>query len=160
MNFTPFAKYKIETILSTSEVISRIKDNTRIVDSFEIILNQPKEYFWGKVSNESFEIYRKIVWTRNSFIPFYKGNIEEEKSKTTIELKVNPNPFGKVLLTIVLICCIIFPFFYYFYQADLFNYLLISYVLLVVLVVLFNKDKKEHLQKLYEIVEGESLIEL
>lgn len=87
--------FTIETKKSKEEVLRIIKEQTSCdtpVFWNSIFGNNGKQYFNGKVSEDSFKISRKI-WYQNSFLPIIIGEVEENGSGSRTSIKMRMNLF-------------------------------------------------------------------
>ncbi len=88
MNLILFRKIIIISSLTETELISRL---SKIVDlkkkTFSFSNPDPAKQYVGKIESRQFKIHR-IIKGRNSFIPIIQGNIINNLSTRSIELKM------------------------------------------------------------------------
>lgn len=160
MDLIPYSKVKFETKLSSNEVMSRISKNTCIQTSKRYVEKRP-ELFEGIVYSNNFKIYRTYQNSRSPFLPIFNGQVIDEKGKTEIELKIAPHKFSLFFLSFVFVISGIISIVFYLNEDGIEKYfILISVSIYLLLTFSFHSIRKEYLQKIYDIVEGETLIEL
>ncbi len=161
MDLIPYSKVQIESGLNVNEILSRISENTCTPLNIRYIKNKRLEPFEGEIHKNEFEIYRTYNNTRNPFLPIFYGNVISSEENSVVKLKIQAHNYILIGLSIAFI---IFGFItngYYIFENGVKQYYIIFPVLIYVfLMISFNQIKKDYLDKLYEIVEGESLIEL
>ena len=81
----------IETKKSKDEILQIIRNNTYITTSV-FDFSKGDKYFAGKVSENSFKIFRHIHH-KNSFLPLMIGTVEENDYGSTIKIKMRMATF-------------------------------------------------------------------
>lgn len=90
-------KFKIDTKKSKNEVIKILCKNT--TESKKIPFVYHDEFFIGKITDDSFKIYRNIKY-KNSFLPVIVGKLEEKNDGCTIIVKMRLQIFISIFLAI------------------------------------------------------------
>jgi hypothetical protein len=88
MTFFPSENIEYHTKLTKDEIISRINNVVEPKGIFWIF----KKYSYGKpydgeIYENGFRI-RRIIWSRNSFLPTIEGNILENEEQRIINIKM------------------------------------------------------------------------
>ena len=143
----------IETKKSKDEILQIIRNNTYITTSV-FDFSKGDKYFAGKVSENSFKIFRHIHH-KNSFLPLIIGTVEENEYGSTIKIKMRMATFVTFFLSVwfggVIAACLIFPFAGFPMPSALIPYLMLVFGIL--LVVIPNKSETEKAkEKLEELL--------
>ena len=85
--FLPFENFNLRTNLTKAEVLDRITNNIEPKKTFQFSFFPKKRTkpYEGKIIGNSFEISR-IIYYRNSFVPFIKGSIHSDDHGTEIAI--------------------------------------------------------------------------
>ena len=146
-------RFMIETKKSKDEILQIIGDNTHIRTSV-FGFSEGNTYFEGKVSENSFKIFRCIHY-RNSFLPLIIGTIEAHEYGSTINIRmrmaISVIIFLVVWFTGVITACLIFPFAGFPMPAALVPYIMLVFGILLVIIPNRIEAKKAR-EKLEELL--------
>lgn len=146
MNLILFRKTIIVSSLTETEVISRL---SQIVDlkkrTFGFGHSDPTKQYVGKIESRQFKIHR-IIKGRNSFIPIIQGNIIDNFSTTSIELKM------RLHLIIILFLLWLSGFVVYdFIKLNDYTGLFFTGLLFAMTIFLFNLECNKSIKDLKDI---------
>jgi hypothetical protein len=102
MKFLPYERLKINTTLSSQEVLTRL-DNVIEPRHFFRFFGTGKKPYEGKVEGVHFEVSR-IIGYRNPFLPIIKGDIQTEISGCVTYISMQPHILVIVFSTFWLGC--------------------------------------------------------
>jgi hypothetical protein len=89
MKFLPYERLKINTALSSEEVLKRLANVIEPKRYFRLFGSSTKSY-QGNVDDSHFEISR-ITGYRNSFLPIIKGDVQSEISGCSVYITMHPH---------------------------------------------------------------------
>jgi hypothetical protein len=89
MKFLPYERLKINTALSSQEVLKRLETAIEPKRYFRFFGSGTKPY-QGSVEGSHFEVSR-IIGYRNSFLPVIKGDVQGEISGCSVYLTMQPH---------------------------------------------------------------------
>jgi hypothetical protein len=88
MKFLPYERLKINTTLSSAEVLKRLDIAVEPKRYFGLFRSGTKPY-QGSVEGSHFEISR-IIGYGNSFLPVIKGDVQSEISGCSVYITMRP----------------------------------------------------------------------
>lgn len=108
MKYLPFEFLLYETELSEQEALEKLSDCTQPKKMRFFKAYNPTKTYEGSIDENTFEISR-IINYRNSFLPQITGTVQNNGSRTEIEIKMQLNTI--VLLFLIFCCSMVFLFF-------------------------------------------------
>jgi hypothetical protein len=105
MKFLPYENFYISTPLKPLEVHEQLEKEIEIPKGFNlrnIFYNSSDRYFTGHVANGSFEL-KRIINSRNSFLPEITGTIEPTFEGSCVHVKMNLDLVAGAFMSIWLI---------------------------------------------------------
>ena len=89
MKFLPYERLKINSALSSEEILKRLDNVIEPKRYFRLFGSGTKPY-QGSVEGSHFEISRSIGY-RNSFLPMIKGDVQSEMSGCSVYITMQPH---------------------------------------------------------------------
>jgi hypothetical protein len=97
IRIVPYETFEVVTHLSSKDIVDRLRQNTEPKRWFRF--SRIHQEFEGEIEDSSFSINR-IIDYRNSFLPMLKGVIEGSSHGTIVKVRMLPNVFVLLFMTL------------------------------------------------------------